>query len=99
MSDEQPPVPNVQVNDLALSLLLSRLDTQDKSLEFILREARKTNGRVTALEQRNAQADKDEADEQKQDTQQRDTRRFWVQVLSMLVAGAAGSGAAALFHL
>jgi hypothetical protein len=49
-----------QVNDLSTALILSRFDvqdkrfdTQDKVLDGILREARRTNGRVAALEAAN----------------------------------------------
>ena len=38
------------ISDLTTSLLLARFDTQDKVLDGILREARRTNGRVTTLE-------------------------------------------------
>lgn len=40
-------------NDSMFSRIEQRLSNQDNALEEILREVRKTNGRVTALEQAN----------------------------------------------
>ncbi len=41
---------NPSSTDAMFSRLMARLDGQDKTLEEILREVRRTNGRVTKLE-------------------------------------------------
>ncbi len=41
---------NSNSTDAMFSRLMARLDGQDKTLEEILREVRRTNGRVTRLE-------------------------------------------------
>ena len=44
-----------QVTDLTTALLLSRFDAQDTMLAGIQRDVRRTNGRVTALEKKDAE--------------------------------------------
>lgn len=62
----------------ALPLLLRRLDKQDQMLDQILKEAKVTNGRITALEQRN---NVDDARRQLRE----ETRRRWFRRVEFVV--------------
>lgn len=52
-----------QIDDLALALLLSRLDTQDVKQDATLKEVRKTNGSVRDLQSRVGTLEATKADE------------------------------------
>ena len=87
-----------QVNDLTTSLLLSRFDTQDKVLDGILREARRTNGRVTALEAKAAAdivrsevIDETVIEHHEALAGRRDRIRFYLTCVTMLLAGTVGA--------
>lgn len=71
-----------------LALLMERLSKQDAVLGEILREAKRTNGRVTALEQRAAVNDAVDAMAEKTATRERRRREFMVGSIAVVVAGA-----------
>lgn len=78
-----------------LKLITDRLDHQDRALAEILRQAKRTNGRVTDLEQRAAVEDalRSQHDTQEQQAEKTATRRrlrgeFVLGSVCLLVAGA-----------
>jgi len=88
-----------QIGDLTTSLLLSRFDTQDETLRSILREAKRTNGRITALEAVNAAStvraeviDESVIKTHEKLAARRDRLRFYLTCVTMLLAGAIGAG-------
>lgn len=76
--------------DLSTQLILARFDKQDAALDTITREVRRTNGRVTALEQRNAVTDGKAEVTQSAQTQRRDHWRFLGQGVYVLLGGVLG---------
>lgn len=94
MAESKPP----QVDDLALALLLSRLTTQDETLDGIKREVRRTNGRVTALETKAAVADgKEEVRTTVRSHRAYISDRAFTSLM-MLVSGALGGAVGHLLH-
>ena len=77
--------------DLATKLLLARLDTQDRVLDRVLTEVKRTNGRVTTLEQTAVVASALSDATHVAESARRGRWSFTVQIVTMLVAGGAGA--------